>query len=98
YFHIPPHAWTNVDPLRTQLPSATDRKCGMHTEFACLVRTCRNDTSTLPALWISADDYRLSFVFRLVELFDGCIKGIHVHVKDGAHAPGSRVLSLSREF
>lgn len=49
----------------------------MDAEFAGLVRGGGDDAS---AFWVASDDNRLSSELRVVELLDGGVKGVHIHV------------------
>src|SRR6185369_16174803 len=69
----------------------------MYAKLSRFVRARSDHPSALSAFGIRADDHRLSFIFGLVELFDGCVERIHIDVKDEPHNPpawGYRPLPL----
>lgn len=73
------HAGTDKDCLRAEGAGPCHRHGRVDPKTSGFVATGGNDS---PAIWITADDQRLTAELRPVALFYGRKEGIHVHMDD----------------
>src|SRR6266851_6776584 len=85
-FAITRHPAVHEDGLGTELMRLRRRHRGMHSELARLVRGRRDDAAPRA----SADDYRLSAQFGIVELLDRRVERVHIGMGDYAFPPVGR--------
>src|SRR5437899_819164 len=72
--------WTNKYHCRTKLDCFPGRHSRSDPEFSRLITGGSHDTS--PTLWRTANSDGFSTIFRMIALFDGCVKCIHVDMND----------------